>query len=381
MREDAHVVQAMEEARKAKRKVALATVVRVLGSAYRREGAKMIIDEHGNVTGMLSGGCLEPDVAEAAKKVMEQEKPALKSYVMDEDVVWGLGLGCPGTVEVYIEPLLSGKWNECCEAWMAYLQEEKAGVLVTLLDEVPELSLFRGNRLFVPESFLSDQSSPISSLGHDSLNQQVTELAYEKIRGQYPKSETRLFTLSNGKKVNVFFDVIIPPTELMIFGAGHDAIPLAKSALALGFKTTVVDPRPAYNTPERFSGAKRILAHASEFQEQLTIGQRTYVVIMNHHLERDQESLKFVLNAKVPYVGLLGPYSRRQRILKTLEGEEIIFQDKQLACLYSPVGLDIGADTSEEIALSILTEILAVRNGHAGGSLRERSSIHQPVVR
>ncbi|MGC8227629.1 XdhC family protein [Pseudobacillus badius] len=105
MSENLLVIEAIQEAREAGRKAALATVVRVYGSAYRREGAKMLVDEQENITGMISGGCLEADVAEVAKQVIESGVPALKTYAMDEDVVWGLGLGCPGTVEIYIEPV------------------------------------------------------------------------------------------------------------------------------------------------------------------------------------------------------------------------------------------------------------------------------------
>ncbi|WP_077247273.1 XdhC family protein [Pseudobacillus wudalianchiensis] len=117
MSETAIVMQAIEETRKAGRKAALATVVRVFGSAYRREGAKMLIDENETITGMISGGCLEADVAETAKQVIASGAPILKTYAMDEDVVWGLGLGCPGTVEIYIEPVPDGHQS----------MEEKAG--------------------------------------------------------------------------------------------------------------------------------------------------------------------------------------------------------------------------------------------------------------
>lgn len=105
VKENREIARAMEEAKRAGRKMALATVVRVKGSAYRREGAKLLIDEDGNTVGVISGGCLEPDVAETAKKVMADGRPVLKSYELDEELVWGLGLGCPGTVDIWIEPV------------------------------------------------------------------------------------------------------------------------------------------------------------------------------------------------------------------------------------------------------------------------------------
>ncbi|MFM1650556.1 XdhC family protein [Brevibacillus sp. B_LB10_24] len=372
MRENVHVVRAIEEARKAGKQAALATVVRVFGSAYRREGAKMVTDEDGGVTGMISGGCLEADVAEVAKNVIQQGRPVLKRYDLDEDLVWGLGLGCPGTVEVFIESVPAGEAaaHACpLTAWLECLMAEGAGVLATVLED-------SSRRLFVAE-----EGSPIGGLGDETLQQQVVELARQKLSEQSPRSQTRELLLPGGKKEVVFLDVHVPAMELMIFGAGHDAIPLAKASLELGMKTTVVDPRPGYNTADRFPGAERILANAETYGEQVSIGRRTYVIVMNHHLERDQEALRFALQSKAPYVGVLGPRSRSNRMLEALERAGAVFRAEELARMFSPVGLDIGADSPEEIAVSIMAEVLAFRSGHAAGFLRERPGIHQPAAR
>ncbi|SFI71671.1 XdhC family protein [Thermoflavimicrobium dichotomicum] len=265
--------------------------------------------------------------------------------------------------------------KEPLAAWTVCLKEERAAVLSTLLESSsPALPV--GARLFVPED-----GEPLGDLGDASLNRLVVELARKKLDTLYPKSETCQFSLPGGGQAQVFVDVNLPPFELIIFGAGHDAIPLAKFAVQLGFKTTVVDPRPAYATEERFPGARIILADVNSWEERVNIGRRTHVVVMNHHLERDRATLRFVLNSPAPYVGVLGPRSRCQRMLEALEKEGVIFREEQLARMYNPVGLDIGAETSEEVAISILSEILAFRNGHAGGFLRGRESVHQPARR
>jgi xanthine dehydrogenase accessory factor len=241
------------------------------------------------------------------------------------------------------------------------------GVLCTILNAPPELGISINSRLFIPE-----HGDPIGSLGHDELNRKVLEFASEKIKSLHPNSETCSFHLSSGKTVDIFLDVNEPPAELMIFGAGHDSIPLAKFAVELGFKTTIVDPRPAYATRKRFPGANIILADPESLQERVKIGSRTYVVIMNHHLERDRACLSFVLNSTAPYIGVLGPRSRCMKLLDVSQSEEV---DRYVS-VYNPVGIDIGAETSEEVAISILAEILAVRNNRSGGFLRGRLKIH-----
>ncbi|WP_044894383.1 XdhC family protein [Bacillus alveayuensis] len=391
MNENKRIIDALLKNARENQNMALATVVKVSGSAYKREGSKMLIDKKGGTNGLISGGCLERDVAEVALQVMESGQPILKRYDLDEDLVWGLGLGCPGIVDIYIEPitgtaldhLISSELQEPeqdirrfdpFQEWIKCLQQEKVGVLATIIKSSTSVDLLPGNRMFITEN-----RNPVGQLGKDELNQIASEIAYQKIQQQSPKSETRTITLSNGEWVDIFIDVNVPVYELVIFGAGHDAIPLSKFSLQLGFKTTVVDSRPAYATTERFPGAQIVLADADHYSKQLVIGPRTYIVIMNHHIERDQASLEFALQTVSPYVGVLGPRSRCNKMLEALQ-----LKDVPLKQMYNPIGLDIGAESSEEIALSILAEILAVRNRHAGGFLSKRkgiesSRIHQPI--
>lgn len=395
MKENRDIARAMEEVKREGRKMALATVVRVKGSAYRREGAKLLIDEEGNTTGVISGGCLEPDVAEVAKRVMADGRPVLKSYELDEELVWGLGLGCPGTVDIWIEPVpdagvlhlrcedgTEGKESACgqrgdelYESWLRCLREERAAVLARLL-EASSPRFRAGARLLIPE-----EGGPMGDLGDPSLNRLVIDRARAKMGTLYPRSETCPISLSEGEQTQVFFDINLPPFELMIFGAGHDAVPVARFAGELGFRTTVVDPRPAYATGERFPGSRIILADRDSWSKKVSIGRRTFVVVMNHHLERDRAAIRFALNSPAPYVGVLGPRSRRVRMLEALEKEGVTFGKEQLSRMFNPVGLDIGSETPEEVAISILSEILAFRSGHTGGFLRKRSRdrIHQPL--
>ncbi|HXG42026.1 MAG TPA: XdhC/CoxI family protein [Dehalococcoidia bacterium] len=357
--ETRQVLEAAREAWARGRRVALATVVRVFGSAYRREGAKMLAHEDGSTTCMISGGCLEPEVAEVARGVLADGSPRLVRYDLDEDVMWGLGLGCGGAVEVYIEPLEEGSLQA---RWLELQAEGVSAVLATAIEGAAGRLLLR------------EDGPPEGDLAPPELAVAVREVAAALLNGPSPRP--RLQALDGAQ---VFFDVSVPPPELVVFGAGHDAIPLVAQAQALGLRATVVDARPAYATPERFPGARIVLAHPQDFPERVRLTRHSYVVIMNHHLQRDQACLAYVLDSPAPYIGVLGPRSRFEKLLDGVvrAGRQVGSQD--LERVHSPVGLDIGAEAPEEVAVSILAEILAVQRGFAGGPLRERQGrIHQP---
>jgi xanthine dehydrogenase accessory factor len=376
MQENEAVLQTLVEACKAGRKGALATVVQIKGSAYRRVGAKMFIDETGNHVGLISGGCLETDVAEVARGVMEKNKPLIKRYELDEDLVWGLGLGCPGTVDIFIEPVLADtEQHPAFALWLDSIQKGRAAALCTVLSANEQEGNNADRRLF-----LSEDGYTAGGLGHDRLNRMAGAWAAALLQEQSPRSESRTVTLEDGTTANLLVDICVPAPTVLIFGAGHDAVPVARLSRSLGFPTSVVDPRAAYNTEERFPGTTRMFAEPNQYHEKVIIGRRTYVVIMNHHLERDREALKYALSTPAPYIGLLGPLSRRNRMMEALEKEGCVFDDRQLARLYNPIGLDIGADSAEEISVSILAEIIAMRSGHKGGLLRDKTRIHQSTV-
>jgi xanthine dehydrogenase accessory factor len=362
--EESQLLQAIQDAKALGRKAAIATVVRVVGSAYRREGTKMLIDEGGGQVCMISGGCLEQEVGEIAKQVMESGNSVVHFFDLDEEVVWGLGLGCGGAVDVYIEPLDSGVEFQ---QWLEIVQAQKAGALATILNVKEGSSFQKASRLFIFED-----GSTSGNLGSEGLNEQVSQRAKEKMSQLYPRSETRTYK-ANDEAIEVFLDVNVPPPELAIFGAGHDAIPLASYAHKLGFRVTVIDARHAFVTSARFPRANLVRTHPSGFAEKVTLTPRTYVVLMNHHLERDKESLAFALTANVPYVGVLGPRSRYERMLSALKGENRMPSAKVLANVRNPIGVDIGADTPDEIAVSVMSELIAIRGNYKAGFLNERA--------
>ena len=365
-REIRDILDALHEARLGGRRAALATVVRVQGSAYRREGARMVIREDGALTCMLSGGCLEPEVAEVALGVLRTGTPALRHYDLAEDVVWGLGLGCGGTVDVYVEavdvsPLL-GRWLEI-------LGRGEHSALATPLGDAEV-------RLLIPAG------GPVEGTTGDAVfDAAIVHAARHLLQAPYPRAETLSLPSDRGA-VDVFFDVSGPPPEIVVFGAGHDAVPLAAQARRLGWNVTIVDARAAFTTPERFPGARLVVAHPAQFEAQVRVGPNTFVMVMNHHLERDQAALGFALHTESPWIGVLGPRSRYQKLLDGLAAQGEAPSAQELARVRNPVGLDIGAESPEEVAIAVVGALLAERRGFRGGLLDGITGrIHDPHAR
>jgi xanthine/CO dehydrogenase XdhC/CoxF family maturation factor len=347
-RENERLVRAIDHARQAGQRIAIATVVRVRGSAYRREGARIVVREDGSYECLLSGGCLEPVVAEIAAQVLESGQPVIREYDLEEDSIWSLALGCSGAVDIYIERLED---DPLTNDWLATICGTEPAVVVKRLSGAP-------GRLLVRER------DTVGSLGDDALDREAIAAARARMRATVPASGPEQIG-----GAEVFFDVTLPPPELVIFGAGPDAEPLARQGWELGFTVTVVDVRAAFLTHERFPHARLMSAHFSRFHEALVLHQRSYAVIMNHHLERDRESLRFALESGAAYVGALGPRSRFQKLLGGLHEQGVVLDPAQVARVHSPVGLALGAESPEEIAVSIMGEILAIQRGFDGGFL------------
>jgi xanthine/CO dehydrogenase XdhC/CoxF family maturation factor len=356
-RETDRLLDVIRQSRAAGERAALAVIVRVRGSAYRREGTRMFVRPDGTYECALSGGCLEPAVADVARQVIETGVPALVSYDLADDSIWGLGIGCSGAVDVRIERLED---DEITTAWLGLLERGDAGVLITGLSGVA------GRMVVSPAGTLtgglSDAAVEAAAIAH----------ALHRLDAPYPTSGIEPIG-----RTELFFEVATPPPALVIFGAGHDAPVVAALAWALGFAVTVVDVRDAFLTRERFPGATLVRAHFSEFADKVSIGAGSFVLVMNHHLERDQECLRVSLESPAAYIGVLGPRSRYEKLLAGLAERGYRPAPSMLARVRSPVGLALGAETPQEVALSILSEILAIRRGFQGGFLSgTRDSLH-----
>jgi len=360
--EIADVLEAIESLSAKGERMALATIVAVRGSTYRRPGARLLVPEEGAPIGNISGGCLEGDVADMAKIVMEEGRARLAGWDLtaDDDEVWGLGLGCNGAIEVFIEP--AERAAEIAGALRMALEREQPICLVTVV-ESPNDAVTPGARLVVtPEGAVQ------GSLGDAAATEEAAGAARELLEAG--RSEIR--TLAGGARA--FVEVLQPPLRLVICGAGHDAVPLVAAAAALGWRAIVIDDRPVFLTLERFPEAARFVqvAEPGEVATEAPIDDRTVVVVMTHNFLRDRDYLRGLLKTSAAYVAMLGPAARTQKIFLDLaeEGVEITEADRER--IHTPAGLDLGAEGPEEIAQAIIAEIVAVRHGRGGGYLRLR---------
>ena len=377
MKELQNILKALEQNKSSGQCAAIATLVKAQGSTYRRPGARMLITTEGQMVGSLSGGCLEGDVFEQAQEVLTSGKPIVVQYdtMSDEDIIWGLGLGCNGIVQILIERLEAENPFNHLTFLTECLHHRQVGVLATVFHIEGQVKAQVGTRLMVyPDGTLKSDIEDVD------LVAQIRDDAWKALSDS--RSKVKAYPLLTGK-AEVFIEVIQPPVPLMIFGAGHDAVPLVRLAQELGWYVTVVDSRQADGTRSRFPSADEVvLVRPEGISDRLRVNNRTMAVIMTHNYLHDLELLKILLPSPVRYLGILGPKSRTGKLLQDLQEQGITLSEQQLQRLYSPVGLNIGADTPEEIALSIVAEIQAVLGDRSGGSLRNyQGPIHEPSVR
>lgn len=313
----------------------LATLVTVEGSSYRRPGARLLLTSDGQRLGSISGGCLEEDLIARARRVAVQGIAELVTYdtTSENDLVWGVGLGCHGVVRVLLEQVPSTPhWSTVMAA-----------------------------------NFRSHRTTPLSVIWRaDDVSLLGTRLSDE-------------LSMPTNANTAVFVDEVRPPTRLIVLGAGDDAKPLVRLAKELGWHVTVGDARAEFATHIRFPDADEVaVAPASELIALINPPSDALAVIMTHHYVHDVPLLNDLLPRSLPFVGLLGPKKRATKIISDLEKQGHTFTPAQLERLHAPVGLDLGAETPEEVALSIISEIRATLAHRDGRPLRERDRpIHE----
>ena len=365
MKEVADIIQAFKVAQRAGKNVALATVVHVEGSAYRRPGARMLVTETGEMTGAISGGCLEGDALRKALFAISQQQNKLVTYdtTDEEDAKLGIQLGCNGIIHILFEPIDPAKQDHAIALLEKAMAQRQDAVLATLftLKQTAATTQPGTCLLYTPETVFSN----LDNKGQEAaIVQHAKEVLYNK---------TSLVT--QYEQVNGFIELLQPPVSLVIAGAGNDALPLAEMAKLLGWKLTIVDGRPALANQQRFPKADHIMvAKPGEAVPQLAIDERTVFVLMTHNYNYDLAMLQALLQQEVPcYIGSLGPKRKLERMLDELAAKGIVLSEKQRSQIYGPVGLDIGAETSEEIALSVIAEIKSVLAGKSARSLRTKN--------
>ncbi|WP_256403563.1 XdhC family protein [Halorubrum salinum] len=384
----------------------LATIVDVEGSAYRRPGAKMLLDDEGGV-GSITAGCIEDDLLAAAESVRETGRPDRVTYDLmgdDADDVWGLGVGCNGVIDILLEPL-DETYRPAVEAFDA---GRDVAVLTVLSADGDERIGDDGNGRVgddgngrvgddgdddsensdVPERLgdrayyypderglrLSDGSSA-DAWPAEALSGPAADLA--------ERGSADVVTVEgpDGRTLTVFVDGIAAPDDLVVFGTGHDVGPVVELAERTDFRVTVVGFRGAVDLESRFPEAHRtVTTSPGTLDDALDVDDRTHAVVMTHNFVDDRLAVETLLRSDAPYVGLMGPRERFDEMLEAFDDEGTTFSEAELASLYTPVGLDLGGGSPYQIAHSIVGEALAVSNDRTPGHLRQRDgTIHDRV--
>lgn len=329
---------------------AVATVVRIEGSAYRRPGAKLLVEGSGQSSGGVSGGCLEADVRLLARSILDGAPPRLLHYdtASGDENPFGLGLGCGGSLDVFVQSTSSPPARDTVRRCLGLLEGGIPFAVSTVLE---------GER--AGRAVVLARGVPYGSVGDAALDRAIVGDAEEALArgrsGCHPVADLLVFT-----------DVLTPPPRLLIFGAGDDAIPLVRFASEAGFRVTVVDHRPALLSAGRFPDAERVEKRPEEGTGSLPLGAGSFAVVKTHGLANDREWVRLLLLSGVRYLGVLGPRDRVARVLR----EAGAARDGRV---YGPVGLDLGADGPEQVAVSIVAELLAVYSGRVPLPLRERT--------
>lgn len=364
------IIAAFEKATKAGQKTALATVVQLNGSSYRRPGARMLINDIGEMTGAISGGCLEGDALRKALLAIGQQQSKLVVYDTsdEDDVALGVQLGCAGIIHVLFEPINPENHYSAIQLIKKAITIRQPAVLVTLF--FPE-----NKRAEQPGTcFLLEHNREISgNIPYNFLEDSIITEAKDALT---KKQSTFKQFITENISVTAFIECIEPPIHLVVIGAGNDAVPMVKIATCLGWEVSVVDGRNTHATPERFTASCQILVSKPEkVLDQIHIDDQTVFVMMTHNYNYDLAMLKALLPKMPNYIGMLGPKLKLDRMLEELRNEGMDITDEMLQKVYGPTGLEIGAETPEEIALSIIAEIKAVLAGKSGGFLKLKNDV------
>ena len=327
------ILEAAADLRARGEPAALATVVTVRGSSYRRPGARLLVPANGPPVGLISGGCLEQEAARLALEALRLDAPVLVTidHSAEGDELWGLGLGCRGVVQLLAEP--PGMAEETLEALSAARRDGTPAYLLTGLD---------GER------------RRLSATEADALG------------------ERAVLAVAHGRPALIgesVLDAILPPLHLVVAGAGPDAAPMVAAGLRQGWRVDVVDPRRSFLRPERVPGARLLDAEPADAGSATDAGEWTAAVVMSHAWTRDAAFVAGLLGRGLLYLGILGPRDRTERLLAELPAPPT---QRDLEVLHAPAGLDVGADGAEQVATAIVAEILAVLHGRSGRPLRDQ---------
>lgn len=368
MKEQRNILAAYQKIQGTGQKAALATVVKVRGSSYRSPGARMLITDDGRWVGSISGGCLEGDALRKARQVMLDQRPMTVTYDTREESNQnlGIGLGCNGVIDVLIEPL----------------QAEQKVNPVTLFENlilrnepVAMATIYAGSG--VGEKLLITSKGEVKD--HFS-NSELSLFVKKALVGLFVsgKSEAKVYTIKS-QEFQVFIELLQPSISLIIFGGGFDARPVSALAKSLGWEVSVTDECVAHIAPVFFPAVDKLSLCERQFIDRdFVITPYTACVLMSHNYEYDRDVLLKLLKTETPYIGILGPRKRFDKMQSEFKAKGVILSEQDFHRIHYPIGLDIGAEAPDEIAVSIIAEIQSKFSNRSGGFLKYNPGpIHQ----
>jgi xanthine/CO dehydrogenase XdhC/CoxF family maturation factor len=370
MKERKEIVKAYDAAVRSGKNVALASVVNLEGSSYRRPGARMLVNDEGELTGAISGGCLEGDALRKAMYALSQQKSMLVTYDTsdEDDMTIGIQLGCAGVIQVLFEPIDPTKQDNPIQLIRKALAIRQEAVMVTLFNLSNKHEYQPGTCLLMESNGTISGAIPIQ--GMEKIVMEDVQLVMQNKKSLFREYQ------ADGISTTAFIEFLQPAISLVVVGAGNDAVPMMQIADTLGWDVRIVDGRNTHARPERFVAACQILVSKPEAVfDQLHIDSSTVFVMMTHNYNYDLSMLKALLPTQTPYIGMLGPQKKLYRMLDELRQDGMQLDDAMLSKVYGPTGLEIGAETPEEIALSIIAEIQAVMEGKHGGMLKHKHDV------
>ena len=366
MKEIKTILELVAEKESSREKYAIAQVVKVIGSSYRREGARMVVFESGVFEGGISGGCLEGDTLKRSQLAILKQKPSLITYDTSKEHEIGIGLGCNGIIDVLMTPI--DNESNTLKILKKCLSNRKSHIVITITSlSCDQESLKLGSCFYFDTASEELEGMPSSNL-KSFLLERIQEVM------QKNKSNSYYFSASN-VEVGVFIEIIPAQYHLAIYGDNYDVYPIIEFASVLDWEISLVGNMQKLRK-EKIACVTHLFHKDLDGSPQLD--NRTAVILMAHDFKTDSKNLKKVLKSSAKYIASLGPKKRYEKMINSFSEQGIGLSKSDLERIHAPSGLEIGANSPEEIAVSILSEIISVFSGKTGGMLKNKNGpIHE----
>ena len=366
MKEIKSILQLYNSYKNSNEKCAIAQVVRVEESSYRREGARMLVFESGVFEGGISGGCLEGDALKRSQIAILKQQPSIVTYDTSKENEIGVGLGCNGVIDVLISPI--SKDSSTLKMLQKCVSDRDFHIIATVTALNTEMKTIPLGRSF----YYDKDSASLEDCEHDGLRNFLQDKIHNVLATQ--KSKTFYFE-EEEVKASIFIEMIPPQFHLAIYGDNYDVYPILEMAKLMDWDVSLVGNVQKLKK-EKLQSVKNI--YPKDFEERPVIDNRTAIILMAHDYKTDYANLKISIKSASPYIASLGPRKRFDKMVTEFKANGIKFSEKESERIFAPCGLEIGANTPEEIAMSLFSEILSVFSGNTGGMLRNKvGPIHE----